>query len=322
MRALCFPLAAAPLSYNAPMTPEKPRVLPAKTPQSQVQRPPQTQQGAAISKAIRESAKDALQKAVFEKRPYLKMAFANPYNLSLLVGGVIASVLTANPIPALLALGGEALWLLHGPDSKYLRRLLWDPRFEKVRLAIEAQERAERMKGLPLEDQERVDQLVAKQQEINQLANQNPSFTGDLLRGELVKTNRLVEAFLEMAITCSRYEGYLKTVDFDEIERDRERWRDRAAEERGSEQERDIARKNFAVIMKRIEKLRELRDYLRVARGQLDLIENSFRLIADQIVMMQSPAELSGQLDDLLDGVESIQQTALDTEKILNTLAV
>jgi hypothetical protein len=74
--------------------------------------------------------------------------------------------------------------------------------------------------------------------------------------------------------------------------------------------------------MKRIEKLRELRDYLRIARGQLDLIENSFRLIADQIVMMQSPAELSGQLNDLLDGVESIRQTALDTEKMLNTLEV
>ena len=55
---------------------------------------------------------------MFEKRPYLKMAFSNPYNLSLLLGGVAMSVLTANPIPAMLALGAEALWLLHGPDSK------------------------------------------------------------------------------------------------------------------------------------------------------------------------------------------------------------
>jgi hypothetical protein len=33
---------------------------------------------------------------------------------------------------------------------------------------------------------------------------------------------------------------------------------------------------------------------------------------------MQSPNELSGQLDDLLDGVDSIRQTAIDTEKLLN----
>ena len=81
-----------------------------------------------------------------------------------------------------------------------------------------------------------------------------------------------------------------------------------------------MAKKNYEVILKRTEKLREIHNYLGVARAQLDLIENSFQLIADQIVTMQSPTELSGQLDDLLDGVDSIRQTALDTEKILGTL--
>jgi len=80
------------------------------------------------------------------------------------------------------------------------------------------------------------------------------------------------------------------------------------------------AGKNLAVILKRLEKLHEIKNYLGVAKGQLDLIENSFQLIADQIVTMQSPAELSGQLDDLLDGVESIRQTAVDTEKILHAI--
>ena len=84
----------------------------------------------------------------------------------------------------------------------------------------------------------------------------------------------------------------------------------------------EIAKKNLAVIEKRLDKLREIKNYLSVARGQLDLIENSFQLISDQIVTMQSPAELSGQLDDLLDGVESVQQTARDTEKILGALEV
>src|SRR5512144_1621564 len=78
----------------------------------------------AVSKAIRETASDAVKDAVFEKRPYLKLAFKNPYNLSLFIGGLVASVLTLNPVPALLALGAESLWLLHAPDSKYLRRLL------------------------------------------------------------------------------------------------------------------------------------------------------------------------------------------------------
>jgi hypothetical protein len=290
---------------------EKPRVATPQQTAAQRQTPAQ---------AAREVATDALKSAIFENRPYLKMAFANPYNLALLFGGIAASVLTLNPIPAVVAMGAEGLWLLHAPESKTLRRLLWDPRFEKIRLAVEAQEREERMKDLAPEERERVEHLVDRQQAINQLAAQNPSFTGDLLRMELVKTRKLVDAFLEMAITCGRYERYLASVDLDQLDRDRQRWTARATSDKLPEPERQIANKNAAVIAKRLEKLRDIHNYLGVARGQLDLIENSFQLISDQIVTMESPNQLSGQLDDLLDGVESIKQTAIDTEKILNAV--
>ena len=83
-----------------------------------------------------------------------------------------------------------------------------------------------------------------------------------------------------------------------------------------------VARKNLAIVLKRIDKMKEIRRYLTVARGQLDLIENSFQLIADQIVTMQSPQQLSGQLDELLDGVESIRQTAVETDRILGSIGV
>src|SRR3954469_299734 len=70
-----------------------------------------------LAAAVRETATDFAKAAIFEKRPYLKMAFSNPYNLSLLGGALAASVLTPNPVLALGALGAEAIWLLHGPDN-------------------------------------------------------------------------------------------------------------------------------------------------------------------------------------------------------------
>jgi len=283
-------------------------------------KPLQSQPSSTLATAVSDTAKDLVKNAVFEKRPYLKMAFANPYNLSLFGGALAASVLTFNPILAIGAIGAEAIWLLHGPDNPTLRRLLWDPRFEKIRDVLEEQDRAQRMKELPDEQKRRVIGLVNRQKEINRLASQNPSFTGELLRSELIKTRKLVDSFLEMALTCARYESYLDSVDLDSLEKDSERWRARASAKGGTQQELDIAGKNLAVLLKRIEKLHDIRDYLGVAKGQLDLIENSFQLISDQIVTMQSPAELSGQLDDLLDGVESIRQTAVDTERILHTI--
>ena len=212
--------------------------------------------------------------------------------------------------------------MTNAPGSKKLQEWLWDPEYDAQERAREEAARAERLKHLEESDRERVLDLLARQQEINSLAAQNPSFTGELLRTELMKTDRLVESFIDMATTCSRYETYLESIDLNELERERRRWEHMCKQQDKRDGETDIAGKNLAIIMKRFDKMKEIRHYLMLARGQLDLIENSFQLISDQIVTMQSPQELTGQLDELLDGVESIKQTAADTERFLNPMGL
>ena len=90
-----------------------------------------------------------------------------------------------------------------------------------------------------------------------------------------------------------------------------------AVELQPEDQRTEISQKNLAIVVKRQERMHEIQSYMGVARGQLDLIENTFQLIADQIITMQSPKELSGQLDELLEGVEAIKQSARDTEALL-----
>jgi hypothetical protein len=317
-------------------TPDRPKAPPGK-PVAVPPLPPQPRRGAgvpappspapqappppALASAVVGSLKDVVRSSVFEKRPYLKYAFANPYNLTLFGGMLAAAGLTFNPFLAILAVGLESLWLLYAPDSARLKHLLWDPRFDEVRQAILAQERGQRLALLAPPERKRVDTLMARQAEIHRLAAQNPSFTGDLLRTELTKTERLVDAFIDMAVTSARYDAYLGSVNVDAIDADRERLEREIESGEARDPQVDLAKKNLAIILKRLEKMREIRRYLDVARGQLDLIENSFQLIADNIVTMQSPLELSGQLNELLDGVESIRQTAAETEAALSTMA-
>lgn len=291
-----------------------PATTPATTPAAAPQTTP------SVASALGDVAKSAVTSAIFEKRPYLKFAFSNPYNLSLFGGALAAAGLTLNPLLALTAIGLEALWLLYAPDSKRLRHLLWDPRFEQVRDALLQQERETRMRVLSENDRTRVTELISRQRQIRLLANSNPSFTGELLRAELVKTDRLVDAFIDMATNTARYEQYLGSVDLNALSRERTRWEVNVKAGKEGDAEVEVARKNLAIVLKRIDKLQEIKRYMAVARGQLDLIDNSFQLIADQIVTMQSPQQLSGQLDELLDGVESIRQTAVDTERILNSI--
>jgi hypothetical protein len=304
------------------MAPEKPKAAPVAPPRPPGTPRPGREETPTVAAALADTAKSALAGAIVERRPYLKYAFANPYNLSLLAGALVAAGLTMNPLLAVAALGAEALWLLYAPDSRRLRHLLWDPRFEKVKEALLAQERAERMTLLDEPDRARVEVLIDRQHEIRRLAATNPSFTGELLRAELVKTDRLVEAFLDLSVTCARYEQYLASIDLPALERDRTRFEVNARAGAPDDPQVEVARKNLAIVLKRLDKMKEIRRYLTLARGQLDLIENSFQLIADQIVTMQSPQELSGQLDELLDGVESIRETAVETDRILGSIGV
>jgi hypothetical protein len=201
-----------------------------------------------------------------------------------------------------------------------LKHLLWDPRFAKLKEALDAADRVQRLAGVSADERARVETLVRKQREIRAQAAKNPSFTGELLKTELIKTDRLVGAFVDMTVTCARYHEYLESVDLNGLEKDRRRYEAQARNGKPDDPETGLARKNLGILLKRLDKMKEIRRYLTLAQGQLDLIENSFQLIQDQIVTMQSPQELSGQLDELLDGVEAIQETTRDTEKILNSV--
>ena len=112
----------------------------------------------------------------------------------------------------------------------------------------------------------------------------------------------------------------LTNEDRDELKSDRDHYSKAVRDGQPDDQRTQIANKNLEIVEKRLERMGEIGRYLNVATDQLDLIENSFQLIADQIVTMQSPKELSGQLDELLDGVEAIRETALDTERILGPI--
>jgi hypothetical protein len=57
-------------------------------------------------------------------------------------------------------------------------------------------------------------------------------------------------------------------------------------------------------------------------RGQMNLIENSVRLLRDQVLTMQSPDQLGDHLDDLITGVDAVQASMRDSEAILAKIDV
>lgn len=256
-----------------------------------------------------------------KKTPYAKYAFLNAYNLSLLGGAAAVAAIFGSPFIGVVAAGAEALWMLFAPDSRLLQKT-W---FDKQHALIMAEEDRKRLEAsvsaLPPDEAVRCVALRSKKDQIDKMCVENPAFTVDLLRGELTKLDSLVHSYIEMSGACVRYLDYLRNIDLDGIEKDIRRYSHQVDNLPETEKERrQIALKNLGVLQARKAKVAEIRQYLVTMRGQQDLIENTFKLLADQILTMRSPQELSGQLDELMDGVEAVRQTARDTEKILQTI--
>jgi len=248
--------------------------------------------------------------------PYHRYAFANAYNLSLLGGVGAAAVLTGQPWMLIIGAAAEAIWMLFAPDSKGLQRL-WFDRVHAQRLR-EQQEKVlrEKLASLPLAESERVLRLGEKRQQILRLAGENRDLADELMRGELDKLETLVGNFAELTLAQNRYQVYLDSVSVRELEADLRRQEGLVKTSKEPEA-RDLAQKNLGVLLRRRDKVAEIRQFVTRARAQMDLIENSFDLLSDQIVTMRSPKDLDGQLDELIDGVEAVRVTARETEALL-----
>ncbi len=248
--------------------------------------------------------------------PYRKYAFHNVYNYTLMGGVAAATLLTQNWLLGVIGAGMEILWVVFAPDSPLLQRL-WFDKVHDSKLAEAAEAlRQQLMSGLNPYDRERIEALENKRAEILGLCAQNQAFTIDLLQNELEKLDQLTASFLDLAALSSRQRNYLASVDMQNHESEIRRY-EAMVEGADDPSVVKLAQQNLAVVLKRKEKLSEIHGVVVKALGQMELIENTFELLADQIVTMRSPKELGGQLDDLIDGVEAVKSTALETQGLM-----
>ncbi len=254
-----------------------------------------------------------------EKPPYFKYAFANVYNLTMLGGFASAAVLTQNWWLGIAGAGAEVLWMLFAPDSKLLRHAWFDKRHKEELAAKENAKWQEKLRRLSRDHHMRVAQLQARRHRIVALAGENQALTTKLLKAEVAKLDTLMDSFLDLLISVERYESHLQGTNVDKLEKQiRENERQ---VEKAEGTAREMAQKNLGILMKRREKLGEIMTFVARARSQMQLIENTFDLLADQIVTMRSPQDLDTQLDELMDGVEAVKSTARETEHLLEAVA-
>lgn len=247
---------------------------------------------------------------------YLRAALAHPVSSIILVlAAGAAFVVSPWWLPVAAGLVAEGAWLAVARSSPGFRRRVEDAhRAEQRKLEVAEQQKL--VHTLSEEDRRRFLELDQLRKEIHKLCASNPNVSLELMAGELGKLDRLVGSYLHIASAAARYEAYVAGSDLNALEE--ELRRQEAVVEKASDAEsRALARKNLELIQRRAEKAAQLRKQLKGARGQLHLVENTVRLLRDQVVTMESPHELARELDELASSVEAIEATGRETEALL-----
>ncbi len=246
---------------------------------------------------------------------FLRSAFFNAYNMSLLLGAGAVAFAAGDWTIAAGAVAIEAIWLALGPDLKPFQRAV-------VASARKDKEAAERkqldvvIRQLPEREWQRGKALSDLKTEIERDMQHNPTFEAILLQSEIDKLNQLHHSFVMLAIAATRAETYLYATSLKEVESQLSSQKQQL-EKAVDPSIRELAQKNASVLQRRVDTVKEIERFIARARGQMTLIENSVRLLRDQALTMTRPAQLTEQLDDLITGVDAIAQSAKETEAIL-----
>jgi hypothetical protein len=118
-------------------------------------------------------------------------------------------------------------------------------------------------------------------------------------------------------VVCDRWDKHLRTIAFDDLQRQIDQYERWIKDLPREDERRDIAEKNLDVLIERKKRNTELVQMLQASRGQMELMDNTFRLLVDEIVTMRNAAELGDRLDDLRTGVEAVRETSREAEHLL-----
>ena len=255
------------------------------------------------------------------KASYIKEALKEPANIGGLfvagLGAVFAMTLGIDPAWVLGAtLVAEGTYLATVPASTFYRRLV-DRRSRGVLAEVRKKERLELIKTFDPREREAVEYLSWMK---NQIASNFKKFAG--LKEEPPQLRELEntwEAFVDLLDEYRRRKNHLRSINRQAVEnqlRQAERtW------QQAEEATKPLHEKNVEILRRRLQTFDDIERSVKRVEAQLQMIENFFGLVNDQVVTMPSPEYImSLDFDTLLSSIEVTKDILSQTAPIMGHL--
>ena len=247
------------------------------------------------------------------KRPsYFKAAFLAPANLFALAAAAVSTALVGDPLPALVALGMEGL---------YLGTVSLSPGFRRsVRASAAASEDPDAVSEAILEElapSQREHYFALRELRDRILANYRKLPGGGILvASSESRLDALITNFLRLVSTLNSYRKYLGAADRAAVEREVKD----LLEEVGTEHNprlREVKQKRAQILQKRLDRFKQAEDSRELVSHQLASIEDLLRLTHEQSIAIRDPESLTLQLDALSAEAAATEETVREMERFM-----
>lgn len=244
-------------------------------------------------------------------RSYVKEAFTETANILGLVGFFCAALVWWSPLPLLLAVLCEAVYLLVAPMTPSYRQLVATRSRQRI-LSANRANRERLVRGFTPREREAVEYLRWQKDKIQE---NYVKFTGAReIPSNLRSLEQRWEDFVDLLDTYRRRKQHLASIDSNSLHNQLSQ-AFREAEAAKDDKTKRVLQTNVEILKRRLTSLDELEKSVKLVEGQLQAIENFFGYLNDEVVTMSTPEKFS-----LLD-FEQLSDSIAMTKQMLDETA-
>jgi hypothetical protein len=247
---------------------------------------------------------------------FLKAAFLLPANLVGLLTAAASSALTHEPLPALVALGVEGVYLIGASTSKRFQRAVRSQMPEEKEAEAARQQVDTLLSELAASQREHYQQLVGLKEKI--LANYAKLPGGRVLAASSEqRLDALLTSFLRLISTLNQYRTYLNSAERQSLEKEVRLLEAEVAQE-ANPRLKDVKEKRLDIMKRRLARFEQAGESREVVSHQLASIEDLMRLTHEQSIAIRDPESVNRQLEALSAEATATDETVREMERFLD----
>ncbi|WP_375761173.1 hypothetical protein [Corallococcus exercitus] len=245
---------------------------------------------------------------------YIKAAFLLPANLVGLTTAAMSSAVTQEPLPMMVALGVEGVYLAVLSSMKRFQRAVRSKQPDNPEAASAAVDAL--LADLAPSQRDHYQQLVGLKEKI--LANYRKLPGGRVLAADSEpKLDALLTSFLRLISALNQYRTYLSGSDREHLTSEVTALEAEVAEE-PNPRLKDVKGKRVEILRKRLMRFEQAGESREVVSHQLAGIEDLMRLTHEQSIAIRDPESVNRQLDVLSAETEATDETVRQMERFLD----